>query len=157
MSQNQYFRAGAGTVIYNETGQIALFARTDNPTIWQLQQGGMDAGETIEETLWRELFEETALSPTDIALITKYPDWLQYEYTKELGTRFKDSNCVGQIHQWYFLKLKPGVQIDLALAPDKEFTAVKWETFEYLLALPEKLKYQVYKTLAQYFAEQLPK
>ncbi len=157
MSQNQYFRAGAGSVIYNDAGLIALFARSDNANVWQLPQGGMDADETCEQTLWRELFEETALTINDIERVTKFPEWLYYNYTDELRTRLTNPNCIGQIHQWYFLKLKPEVVIDLAKATDKEFTAVKWETFEHLLSLPETLKRQVYITLSQYFREQILK
>jgi putative (di)nucleoside polyphosphate hydrolase len=155
MSQNQYFRAGAGSVIYNAAGEILLFSRTDQPSIWQLQQGGMDAGETPQETLWRELFEETALSKDDVEQVTKFPNWLQYEYPEEMKPRLKDINCLGQIHQWYFLKLKAGTVIDLDQAVDKEFTAAKWETFDHLLGLPETLKKQVYSTLATYFIENI--
>jgi len=157
MSQNQYFRVGAGTVIYNETGEILLFSRTDNPAIWQLQQGGMDEGETMEETLWRELFEETALTKDNFVQVDKYPDWLLYEYTWELRPELKDPNCLGQIHNWYFLKLKPDVVVDISLAADKEFSEAKWTTFEHLLSLPDTLKKHVYVKLANHFTEHIQK
>lgn len=157
MSQNQYFRVGAGTIIYNEAGEIVLFSRTDNPTVWQLQQGGMDEGEEMDDTLWRELFEETALTKDDFVQIDKYPDWLLYEYTPELRSKIKDYNCLGQAHAWYFLKLKAGVMIDLSRAADKEFDEARWTTFEHLLSLPETLKKPVYEKLEKYFTEHILK
>lgn len=157
MSENQYFRVGAGSIIYNDQGQILLLSRTDNPAIWQLQQGGMDQNETMEETLWRELFEETALSSVDIEQIDKYPDWLFYEYALELRPKLKDPNCLGQAHQWYFLKLKSGVEVDLSKAIDKEFDEARWATFDELLSLPDTMKQKVYRELADYFKTNIKK
>ena len=144
MSQNQYFRVGAGSVIYNDQGEILLFSRTDNPTIWQLQQGGMDEGETMDQTLWRELFEETALTEADFEQVDKYPDWLLYEYTWALRPELKDPNCLG-------------VEIDITKAVDKEFSEAKWVSFDHLLELPDTLKKDVYKALSKYFIENIQK
>lgn len=158
MSQNQYFRVGSGSVIYNEKGEILLFRRADNQDLWQFQQGGMDRGETSEETLWRELLEETGLTQNDIELVTKYPDWLLYEYKPtEIRATLKDPNCFGQAHQWYFLKLGEGVEVDLEKAVDKEFVEVKWSTFEHLLSLPDTFKHHVFKALSEYFATNIQK
>ncbi|HMO78327.1 MAG TPA: NUDIX domain-containing protein [Candidatus Paceibacterota bacterium] len=151
MSQNQYFRVGAGSVIYNAAGEIALFLRTGNPTLWQLQQGGRDPNETTEETLWRELREETGIQQTNIEKVDLYPDWLLYEYHDQIRPKLNDQNCVGQIHKWYFLKLKPGVLIDLKNATDKEFSEVKWSSFQEVLRDSNNFKYPVYKKLAEYF------
>jgi putative (di)nucleoside polyphosphate hydrolase len=155
ISHNQYFRAGAGSVIYDESGHIYVFERSDTPGLWQLQQGGMDQGETTEETLWRELMEETALTKEDFTLVTPYPNWLYYNYSDNLRTKLKDPNCLGQIHRWYYLKLKNGVTIDLSLATHPEFAAVKLSTFPELLATEDGLKGAVYSELYRYFREEL--
>lgn len=63
----------------------------------------------------------------------------------------KDPNSLGQIHRWYFLKLKPGTAIDVSKAKDKEFTNSKWSTFEDLLARADILKHAVYTELYHYF------
>ena len=151
MSQNQYFRAGAGTIIYNNQNEILLFSRANQPEIWQLQQGGMDAGETIDKTLARELYEETALTLADMEDVTPYPTWLQYEYPVNIRQKLKDPNCLGQTHRWYYLKLKPDVEIDITKAHDKEFVDAKWSSFDELLSLSDTLKHEVYQTLAHYF------
>lgn len=151
MSLPQYFRIGAGSIIYNEQGEIVLFARSDNQAIWQLQQGGMDEGEAILTTLWRELKEETGLTAEDFTSVTEYPDWLSYTYPETMRPHLRDQNCRGQIHRWYFIKLKAGVTIDLEKATNKEFGAYKWSTFAGLLSFEDMLKREVYEKLASYF------
>jgi putative (di)nucleoside polyphosphate hydrolase len=151
MSINQYFRAGVGTVIYNAQGKILVFSRSNRLDIWQMQQGGMDAGESFTETLWRELEEETGLTQEDIATFSKYPTWLYYEYPEHIKSGLKDQNTLGQIHQWFFLKLKPDTIVNLDKAVDKEFADYMWSEFSELIAANDKLKLAVYKELQNYF------
>lgn len=157
MSENQYFRAGTGTIIYNDQNQILLFQRANKPEVWQLQQGGMDSGETVEETLSRELFEETGLTLSDTREVLPYPTWLQYEYPEVIKAQMKDQNCLGQTHRWYFLKLKPGIEIDVTKAEHAEFIDSRWSTFEELLSLSDTLKHAVYTELAHYFKANIAK
>ena len=116
MSDAPYFRAGAGAVIYTETGEIVIFRRAGEEDIWQLQQGGMDANETPEDTLWRELYEETDLLKANFIEVTPYPDWILYSYPPEVRTTLKRPDTLGQVHRWWFLKLNPEVKIDLTKA-----------------------------------------
>jgi putative (di)nucleoside polyphosphate hydrolase len=155
MSHNQYFRAGTGCIIYNDKKEILLFSRLDNEDIWQLQQGGQDTGESIEETLWRELEEETALTSNDFMKVEMYPDWLFYVYPNEIRHSIKDPNCLGQIHRWFYLKLKPGIVIDISQVPHPEFKDFKWSTFEALVSDTDTVKAVVYQKLAVYFANQI--
>jgi len=155
MSQNQYFRAGAGGVIYNEANEILLFARADVPSLWQFPQGGMDHNETTEETLWRELFEETAIKQVDIEQVDLYPEWLLYEYPEANLPQPKDQNCLGQIHKWYFLKLKPGISIDIRKASDQEFNQCRWSNFDDLIKHTDNIKHDVYFKLAEYFSSKI--
>ncbi len=151
MSQSQYFRAGAGSIIYNDAGEILLFSRSDRPNIWQLQQGGMDSGENIEQTLWRELLEETDFTKEDFTKITPYPTWLLYQYSTQIRQLMNKPDCIGQTHCWYFLKLKPEVEIDIAKASDPEFLDWKWSTFAELIAQTDTLKQEVYQELKSFF------
>ncbi len=151
MSPNQYFRAGVGAVLYNEANQIFIFNRSDIAGLWQFPQGGLDTDEDPISALWRELEEETGLTETSIDLVTPYPTWLYYEYQTELRHTLRDPNCLGQIHRWYFLKIKPGVTVDLNLASHKEFSDFKLATFTDLLKQEDTLKQAVFKTLSEYF------
>jgi ADP-ribose pyrophosphatase YjhB (NUDIX family) len=65
-------RVGASAIIFDESGQkILLTRRTDNGR-WCLPGGQMDAGESIEETCVREVFEETGLHVEVTRLIGVY-------------------------------------------------------------------------------------
>lgn len=151
MSQNQYFRAGAGSVIYNDNGEILLFSRSDRPNIWQLQQGGMDSGENIEQTLWRELLEETAFTRENFYEVAPYPTWLLYQYSVQVRELMSKPDCLGQTHRWYFLKLKTDAKIDITKAADPEFSDWKWSTFAELIAETDTLKKEVYQELGSFF------
>lgn len=153
MSQNQYFRAGVGCVIFDDNNQILIFSRTDNNDIWQFPQGGMDQGETPEKTLWRELYEETALTNDDFIFYKNYPNWLYYEYPTKIRNSIKDTSCLGQIHCWFFLKIKSDAVVDLSKAPDKEFDGYKWTTFDNFLETTADFKLPVYKKLKTFFTE----
>jgi len=146
----RFFRAGVGTVIYNEDGQVAFFERAQEPVgVWQFQQGGIDLDENPNDTLWRELMEEVGLSRDDIECVTELPGWLPYEDL--LASTDPSVPRIGQIHRWFFLKLNVKSTIDLAKATDDEFKAWKWIAFENIISVPHKFKQHVYQKLYDFF------
>ena len=147
---SRHFRAGVGTVIYNQAGQIIVWQRHAPPVgTWQLQQGGIDAGELPEETLWRELQEETGLTKTAFLRVDEFPDWTLYIIPEFLAER--DHDWIGQAHRWFFLELKPNTTIDLSIAEHDEFSDWRLTTFPELIAETSPLKRTVYEQLATYF------
>lgn len=156
----RHFRAGVGTVIYNQVGQVALFRRAAPPVgTWQFQQGGIDSGEQPETTLWRELKEETGLEKNDFTEITEYPEWTLQVYPQEVIDHPNQPNPdrLGQAHRWWFLELKSAVVIDLSTATDQEFDDYKWVTWDEALTVPSSYKTHVYQALHQYFLANLAK
>lgn len=153
----RYFRAGARTVICNDVGHILLFQRTDYPDIWQFQQGGIDSGESVETTLWRELHEEIALTKEDFFNITAYPLWTTYEYEAAAVQNLENPvpDCLDQVHRWFFLKIKPNVNINLAQAPDQEFSTYRWVKFAEAVAMAHKIKYLICEALYDFFKSEL--
>lgn len=145
----RFFRAGVGTVILNQLGQVALFQRKTYPDIWQFQQGGIDHGEIPTETVWRELFEEVGLLKAAITFLGEMPDWISYE--DPIALNDPSIERMGQTHKWFFLTLNEGVIIDLTLATDDEFTEWKWVTFEEAITLAPSQKQPVYKKLYDYY------
>jgi putative (di)nucleoside polyphosphate hydrolase len=142
--ETPYFRAGAGSVIYRDDGMILVFKRAGED-IWQFQQGGLDAGETPETALWRELEEETAIRETDIINTHPFPTWTFYEYPDGFIHPKARSICIGQAHRWWFLKLAPETTLDLTLAHDKEFEDWRWVSFaEFTTASQHSFKHAVY-------------
>ncbi|WP_020399953.1 NUDIX hydrolase [Kordiimonas gwangyangensis] len=79
---------GAGAVVMKD-GQVLLIRRGKAPKLgsWSLPGGAQELGETIEETVIREVFEETGLEVRILAfldvvdLIERDGDQLRYHYT----------------------------------------------------------------------------
>ncbi len=148
--EQRYFRAGVGTVIYNDRDEIAFFRRSKYPIgVWQFQQGGIDVGETVEIALWRELQEEVGLGKAHFESIVAYPMWLAYADPNAVANVHKDR--MGQTHQWFFLKLNKGMKIDITRASDREFDAVKWISFAQAIADTDNFKKPVYEALYDYY------
>lgn len=55
--QDYLFRVSLKAVIRNENGEL-LVVKERGRDVWELPGGGMDHGETFEEAMKRELFEE---------------------------------------------------------------------------------------------------
>jgi putative (di)nucleoside polyphosphate hydrolase len=150
----RFFRAGVGTVIYNQAGQVVLFERTQNPVgIWQFQQGGIDLGEDFDETLWRELKEEAGLTKDDFDNIVEFPNWTIHTSQSAIDDPAKSR--IGQAHKWYFLKLKNDVSIDLSKATEYEASNYKWVSFDEAIEETESFKKHVYNQLKTYFIENI--
>ncbi|WP_054957295.1 NUDIX domain-containing protein [Paenibacillus dakarensis] len=69
-----------GAIIRDDQGRMLLQRRSDYGD-WGLPGGGMNAGESIEETMVREVHEETGLVVTDCELYTVYSgSRMKYRY-----------------------------------------------------------------------------
>jgi len=146
----RFFRAGVGTVIYNQSGEVALFERAKYPVgVWQFQQGGIDTGEHVEATLWRELDEEIGMNKDDIQSVHEMPNWTVYQNPGSVLN--SQESRLGQAHKWFFLEIKPGHSIDLSLAKDDETANFKWVKFPEAVTVTDSLKKHVYQELETYF------
>jgi 8-oxo-dGTP pyrophosphatase MutT (NUDIX family) len=71
-------RLGCSAVIFDESREkVFLTKRADNG-LWCLPSGGVDPGESVEETIVREVREETGLAVRVLRLVGVYsdPNWL---------------------------------------------------------------------------------
>ena len=113
------YRQGGFFVVYaREQGNIEylLLKRKLHWKGWEFPKGGLLANEKIEETIKRELKEETGLHPTKI---TKFPFKGEYEYEKPLKDRKK---FTGQTFSLFGVLVKKGnVKID-----NTEHSDYKW-------------------------------
>ena len=98
------FRANVGIVICNNQGQV-FWARRYGQHSWQFPQGGVDQGETAEQTMYRELNEEVGLKPEDVEIIASSKHWLRYKLPKRLIRRDSSPVCIGQKQKWFLTKV----------------------------------------------------
>ena len=88
------YRPNVGGILRRRDGHILLCERIDIPGTWQLPQGGVDPGETLEEALWRELGEELGLdAPRRTCRILDVGPALRYDFPadsrSQLSRRFR--------------------------------------------------------------------
>ncbi len=115
-----HFRAGVVAVVRRSDGEVMAFERSDAPGAWQLPQGGIESGETPEQAVWRELWEETGLTRHDVRLVEQAPHWTVYEWPEGMRT----SERIGQAHRWFFFE---PIGDEIAPRPDgSEFTDWRW-------------------------------
>lgn len=64
---------GARAIIRNEKGEILLIKRSDTGR-WGMPAGSLELGESVEDALKREVFEETGLKVTSYKPMAVYSD-----------------------------------------------------------------------------------
>jgi len=95
---------------------------------WQFPQGGVQAGESAEQALFRELHEEVGLGPDDVEVLAATRNWLRYRLPRRLrcggGSR---PLCIGQKQRWFLLRMLGGeerLRFDVTAEP--EFDSGRW-------------------------------
>ena len=64
------FRSNVAIVISNGRGKV-FWAKRVGQRAWQFPQGGIDLGESPEQALYRELYEEVGLESGDVKIIQR--------------------------------------------------------------------------------------
>lgn len=134
-----HLRAGVVAAVRRGDGRLLAFERSDLSGEWQLPQGGIESGETPEQAAWRELFEETGLDATQVALVDEYDGWTAYLWPEPMrrGAR------LGQAHRWFFFE--PIVDPIRPVPDGKEFASWKWMTASKLIDLAVEFRKQPYR------------
>lgn len=139
------FRANVGIIICNRAGQL-LWARRIGQDAWQFPQGGINEGETPEDALYREIYEEVGLLPEDVSLIARTRGWLRYRLPRRLVRRDSQPMCIGQKQKWFLLELKASessIQFDKGQKP--EFDGWQWVNYWYPMRQVVAFKRDVYR------------
>ena len=86
------FRLNVAAVILNQRGdKILMFHRVNGRRKgWQFPQGGVDAGETEEQALMRELKEE--IGTNDVRILKQSPKRTRYQFPKSIMKKMHAQN-----------------------------------------------------------------
>ncbi|WP_428036660.1 RNA pyrophosphohydrolase [Amphritea sp.] len=145
MIDSDGFRPNVGIILANSMGQV-LWARRIGQNAWQFPQGGINASESPEQAMYRELKEEIGLSPEDVEVIAVTRGWLRYRLPKRMIRHHSHPVCVGQKQKWFLLRMlsdDSAVEIDSTNSP--EFDGWRWVSYWYPLGQVVAFKRDVYR------------
>jgi putative (di)nucleoside polyphosphate hydrolase len=119
------FRANVGIILMHR-GQAFLGRRTGGRG-WQFPQGGVRAGESLEQALYRELEEEIGIEPSAVELAGQTGHWLRYRLPARYVRRNQHPVCIGQKQRWFLLRLKSAdAAFDFGRTSEPEFDQSRW-------------------------------
>lgn len=151
MIDHDGYRLNVGIVLCNNYGQV-LWAKRYKQHSWQFPQGGIDDGETPEQAMYRELFEEIGLSCYDVSVLTVMQCWLRYRLPSRLIRWKMDPVCFGQKQKWFLLKLlTQDTQINIKQGTDCTFDTWKWVSLWYPIRKVVFFKRNVYRKVIKEF------
>ncbi|AWB68554.1 RNA pyrophosphohydrolase [Saccharobesus litoralis] len=146
------YRANVGIVICNRYGQV-FWAKRLGQHSWQFPQGGVDEGESLEQTMYRELYEEVGLRKEDVEILCYTRNWYRYRLPKRLIRKDSKPVCIGQKQRWYLLRLKcKEKDVDLARSSHPEFDDWRWVSYWYPVRQVVSFKRDVYRKVLKEFA-----
>lgn len=112
-------------VIYTPDLQVLLMERADHPGYWQSVTGSQDPGESLRETVQREVMEETGLAAEQFELSDCH-QLNTYEIYPEWRHRYAPGVTTNTEHVWR-LKLPAPLSIKLA---QQEHLRYAWHPYQ---------------------------
>lgn len=151
MIDSDGYRPNVGIIISNQVGQV-LWARRIGQHSWQFPQGGINQGETAEQAMYRELYEEVGLKPEDVKVVATSRSWLRYRLPKRLIREGTNPVCIGQKQRWFLLQLtSPEHAVNLGASGHPEFDEWRWVSYWYPVRQVVSFKRDVYRKAMKEF------
>jgi putative (di)nucleoside polyphosphate hydrolase len=145
MIDREGYRPNVGIILCNARNQV-FWAKRINQHAWQFPQGGIQAGETPEEAMYRELNEEVGLGPHHVRILGRTRNWLRYEVPDNWVRRDSRGVYRGQKQIWFLLRLT-GRDNDVSLRASShpEFDAWRWNDYWIEMDSVVEFKREVYR------------
>ena len=155
------YRRCVGLTVINRDGLVFIGRRLDGPEhvdmthIWQMPQGGVDAGEDPYRCALRELHEETNIR--SVERLGTIDDWLSYDIPREIVGQAWKGKYRGQTQKWFALRFTgTDSEIDVAHPAGghkPEFVEWRWEPMKNLPGLVVPFKRKVYERVVKEFSK----
>lgn len=144
------YRPGVGIMLLNPLNQVFIARRLDFPSgDWQMPQGGINEGETPEEAVLRELFEETSIKSVEI--LAESRQWRTYDLPDHLADKLWQGAYRGQKQKWFLARFT-GEDSEINLETHiPEFCDWKWTSILDLPGLAVYFKRESYKDIIDEF------
>lgn len=155
------YRPCAGLAVFNRQGLVFVGRRAGGPEhidathVWQMPQGGIDAGEDSYKAALRELYEETNIR--SVVKLGEIADWLTYDIPREIVGAAWGGKYRGQTQKWYALRFTgEEAEIDIATPAgghEPEFIDWRWVAISELADLVVPFKRPTYERVVKEFAQ----
>jgi putative (di)nucleoside polyphosphate hydrolase len=120
MTNERKYRKNAAAFVINQSGQILACRRADKYHSWQIPQGGVDAGESLEEGMLRELEEE--IGTRDVEVIGALPQPIRYDWPPHV----QKHGYHGQEQHYFLVRLRAETKINIQAHLPAEFDQTDW-------------------------------
>jgi putative (di)nucleoside polyphosphate hydrolase len=139
------FRPNVGIILAGPAGRV-LWAKRIGQHAWQFPQGGINPGETPEQALYRELYEELGLEAEHVEILGVTRNWLRYRLPRRYIRRGRNPQCIGQKQKWFVLRLlAPESAVRFDRCVKAEFDGWRWVDYWYPLKEVVSFKREVYR------------
>lgn len=144
------YRPCVGIALFNHFDYVFVGERIDTPDAWQMPQGGVDVGETIEDAAMREFTEELGTDKAEIIKIAEQT--VKYDLPDELISKLWNSQYRGQEQHWVAMRFTgKDSDIDINRFDPPEFQNWKWVEIEKTLDMIVPFKRDVYEHVIKIF------
>jgi len=154
------YRPCVGLMVINQAGRVFIGRRTDGPEhvdrthVWQMPQGGIDAGEDPWPAALRELHEETSIK--SVEKLGEVEEWLTYDIPPNIVGQAWKGKYRGQKQKWYAVRFMGSEGEINVLRPagghKPEFIEWRWEPMRNLPGLIIPFKRPVYERVVKEFS-----
>jgi len=140
------YRPNVGIILCNAKNEVFWGKRIKEHS-WQFPQGGIKRGESPEQAMYRELYEEVGLQPQHVRILGRTKSWLRYDVPSHWVRKEWRSTYKGQKQIWYLLRLT-GRDCDVSLRASghPEFDAWRWHEYWIPLESVIEFKREVYQS-----------
>jgi putative (di)nucleoside polyphosphate hydrolase len=145
MLDREGYRPNVGIILVNARNEV-FWGKRIREHAWQFPQGGIKHGESPEQAMFRELYEEVGLRPEHVKILGRTRGWLKYDVPRHWVKREWRNTYRGQKQIWYLLRLV-GRDTDVCLraCTHPEFDAWRWSDYWIPLETVIEFKRQVYQ------------
>ena len=152
MTSTLPYRPCVGMMLVNMDGQVFVGQRLDSVVeAWQMPQGGIDDGEDVRDTAFRELAEETGIEPKLVKIIAQSKEELFYDLPDDLIGKIWGGRFRGQRQVWFLMRFL-GTDADINIrTAHQEFRDWRWVTPDELPELIVPFKKKLYRKLGKEF------
>jgi len=148
------YRPNVGILLLSVYNLVWVGERTDIPGAWQMPQGGIEPGETIEQAFFREAGEEIGLPREKLHILRVCRKPWRYDFPDKAMNRQAVNHYRGQEQYWVAARLLgTDSDINTMRTEEPEFSTWKWMTPEQMLEQIVPFKRRTYEKVLREFSD----